>query len=253
MLPAKAGEIILPPKPAIVKVENIEFSKHMLLGMPITMGMFNRPAGGIVYSAEFLNGGATTESSSTMTRTGVDFGAEDTNRLIVVACSHYRGDQSDRTFSSASIGGVTATLNVQGTRDGSSSNNFVCICSAVVPTGTSGTITVTLNSSVVEGYFSVYRLVGFSATAFATAGANGGTSATLSTTTDGCSVGVFGTSSDTTSTTWTGLTEQNDLDNGNARHSSAFSYPTSSGSTSTRASGGTAGALWRAAHFQRIA
>jgi hypothetical protein len=37
---AKAG-LILPPKPAIIKPENLEFSKHML-AMPLTMGMMLR-------------------------------------------------------------------------------------------------------------------------------------------------------------------------------------------------------------------
>lgn len=38
IVPVKAG-VYLPPKPAIVKASNLEFSKHMLLGMPFTMGM----------------------------------------------------------------------------------------------------------------------------------------------------------------------------------------------------------------------
>jgi hypothetical protein len=55
---AKAG-LILPPKPAIIKPENIEFSKHML-AMPFTMGMLPRKDGGTPSYINSSSGGYST-------------------------------------------------------------------------------------------------------------------------------------------------------------------------------------------------
>ena len=42
IVPSAAAGLYVPPKPAIVKPENLEFSKNLLLGMPMTMGMLPR-------------------------------------------------------------------------------------------------------------------------------------------------------------------------------------------------------------------
>ncbi len=75
ILPAAAG-LYVSPKPAIVKPENLEFSKHMLLGMPITMGMLapkstppqyiaNSATGNNIASGSTLSWSHTTTSQTT--------------------------------------------------------------------------------------------------------------------------------------------------------------------------------------------
>lgn len=44
IVPSAAAGVYLPPKPAIVKPENLDFSSNLLLGMPMTMGMLPRKA-----------------------------------------------------------------------------------------------------------------------------------------------------------------------------------------------------------------
>lgn len=63
---AQAGELYLPPKPAIVKPENIEFSKNMLLAMPFTLGLVAKNASGVAPSiaSTATSQGATSNSTS---------------------------------------------------------------------------------------------------------------------------------------------------------------------------------------------
>ena len=66
LVPAIAAGLILPQpalyvpsKPALVKAQNIEFSKNMLLGMPFTMGMLTKQNDPISY-VSFAEASATT-------------------------------------------------------------------------------------------------------------------------------------------------------------------------------------------------
>lgn len=59
IVPATAG-VYLPPKPAIVKPENIEFSKNMLLAMPFTLGMLPSKGGVPISYVGFATAATTT-------------------------------------------------------------------------------------------------------------------------------------------------------------------------------------------------
>lgn len=217
--------------------------------MPLTLGML---APKLVYSATFLSGAAATVSGSTWSRSSVSIGTADSRRLIVVAGSSYRGSANTWTINSATIGGVTATINVQQSINASSSNNLAWIIAAVVPTGTTATIDVVHSVAGSESYMSVYSLIGFSATAAATA--SGSTaSTTISNVANGCLVGSLGNSGDTTAVTWTGITETNDVDNGAARASSAMTYPVSAGSLTINGQGAaSSGNSYVASCFQPV-
>ena len=77
ILPAEAG-VALPPKPAIIKPENIEFSKH-LLAMPITMGMF-RSSARVPGTIAYVGGG----SSASITATTITIPAHQAGDLIFI-------------------------------------------------------------------------------------------------------------------------------------------------------------------------
>jgi hypothetical protein len=240
------------PKPAIIKAENLELSKHMLLGMPLTMGML---AGrdNIAYSHEYLNAGGASWSSPYWRRTSVNFGAADPNRLIVVAGSSYRGSTTSWSLNGTCfIGGVAATINWQRSVAGSSANQLNYIVSAVVPTGTSGAVEMRHSTQGSEADFSIYRLIGYSVTHFSTAQGTTGT-ASITTVNNGVLIGIGSSNTEETSFTWTGLDEYVDYNAGLARHSSAMRNAlTTGGAVTVSGVGASNGANWGVVCFQRI-
>ncbi|MDO8839646.1 MAG: hypothetical protein Q7V31_12035 [Parvibaculum sp.] len=94
----------------------------------------------------------------TYTFTGRPFGPAAADRVIIAVLS-WEQNSSARDFVSATIGGVAATLHVERTRVQAGS----AIISALVPAGTSGTISFTLsataNSGGVAGVYAVTGLV----------------------------------------------------------------------------------------------
>lgn len=82
------------PKPAIVKAENLDFSKHMLLGMPLTMGMLpgKRPF--------FINGNTGTFAANS---TSLSWSHTTTSATTCVVVGGYVGNNA----ATANITGVT--------------------------------------------------------------------------------------------------------------------------------------------------
>lgn len=79
------------------------------------------------------------EDPATLTNysfTGVNFGAPSSTRRIVVCIAGYR--DAGGTVASATIGGIAATIHL----NTSLGNGSIAIVSAVVPTGTSGTVVI---------------------------------------------------------------------------------------------------------------
>jgi hypothetical protein len=95
ILPAKAG-VYLPPKPAIVKPENIEFSKHMLLGMPFTLGMLP----GKSLPPYYIGAGGQSSSANATSRTWSHTTTADTTCVVV-------GTQVGNNAGNANVTGVT--------------------------------------------------------------------------------------------------------------------------------------------------
>jgi hypothetical protein len=111
---------------------------------------------------------------------GVNFGAADVTRRIICAV-HFGRSTGATTISSATIGGVAATIhvNLSGTQHG------LGIISALVPTGTSGTVTVNLTGASDRCAIGTYRAVNeTSSSPHATASDTSVTSGLLSTTID---------------------------------------------------------------------
>lgn len=114
-------------------------------GMPTPLGV----------EASFLTSAVNTNGLTTYTFSSVSFGAAEATRRIVVIV-HSGTTAGLATVSSATIGGVAATIHVQA----SAPAQFLCsIISAVVPEGTSGDIVVTLTGASNNMGIGVFRLV----------------------------------------------------------------------------------------------
>lgn len=92
------------------------------------------------------------------TYSSVDLGAADTNRYIIIVGQFGSNDGSD-SLSSASIGGVAATMGASNGYGGSGEDGFQRIFWAKVPTGTTGDVVLNFTSDAIDGMIGVYRVV----------------------------------------------------------------------------------------------
>lgn len=114
----------------------------------------NAIPGGIT-SLEYLQPYSNTNDLSEYTFTGCNFGAEDPNRHIIVVVG-VRGTTALRAINNITIGGISATFDEQ---TYSNNGDNVCIARALVPTGSTGTIVVTVTSLVLRMGIHMYRAI----------------------------------------------------------------------------------------------
>lgn len=166
-------------------------------------------AAGQPFGLTFVTNTSDLTAQTTYTFTSQAFGAVDPNRQIILAIFG-RNPSVGSSVISATIGGVSAALAFAGaTGDNGAGISEIWVAS--VPTGTSGTVTVTFSGSCLRAGISIYRLVG--ATAHATAGA-GVTNAnvpaqgvTITIPTGGATVAVSGSGVTATDGTTTNQTQ----------------------------------------------
>jgi len=155
--------------------------------------------------------------SGTMTQTGVSFGAVRPRRLIIVVVmwSAALGD----VITSATIGGITASIALVGTSLGSSSPvRCLAMLTAYVPTGVTGTVVVNLaNTGQGDGRFFVYQATNIqSQVPFGTGAGASGTTPTSAT----CNLkanGIVLAAANTNTVgpfTWTGVAQDYDTSPG---------------------------------------
>lgn len=199
--------------------------------------------------------GGVINSSGTHMFSGLSFGAENSARDIIVVAFGSAGTVPGDSPSSCTIGGISATKVVAGVTNPEWSQIWI----AAVPTGTSGTVTLSGpsgNWSAVVGVYAANYLQ--SATATATDN-HSGSPVTLGPTTvptNGILVGTFGsaaTSGTVGTASWTGGVtqdfDQNTFSAGGIGLSGASYIATSSASLSTSAAysnGGLARGCWAA-------
>lgn len=99
-------------------------------------------------------------ASSTPSYSGVSIGAADSTRRVF-AVVHWGVTNAARTLSSATIGGVAATIHAQTTTGPTSAQNDtgVAIFSALVPTGTTATVAMTFSGSVTRSQLAIYSML----------------------------------------------------------------------------------------------
>jgi hypothetical protein len=115
-----------------------------------------------ITSFSFVQSQTSDANATTYTITGVDFGAADSNRRVVIGFASRSGN-AGHSVSSATIGGITATVLAQHTANVGGGYSLVALIAADVPTGASGTVAVTLSSGAVRAAFGVYRMLSTSA------------------------------------------------------------------------------------------
>lgn len=156
----------------------------------------------------FLQTAGDATDLTTYTFSSQNLGATASDRFIICAITGRSSDGSARTLSSATIGGVTATINCQINNSGSMS----AIVAASVPTGTTGDVVLVFSSTMTDANIALYRATGLSsATAIdtGTSSADPGTD-TLTIKSGGVLVGIATDDDGTHTCTWTGLTENYD-------------------------------------------
>lgn len=170
-------------------------------------------------AASFVTNGMTPSGSNPYTFSGVSIGDAAGDRLVVVAIGW--GTSGTVTVSSATIGGVSASIAAQTT----GTNVGIALIYAVVPSGTTADIVVTMSTSGSRLYYGVWRVTGqLSTTPYDTDAPAGGGSASRSVTIDIPAGGfVFAASqgSDPGGVTWTNATERWDYSDFNDKNNGA--------------------------------
>lgn len=202
-------------------------------------------------SVSYIGTASYTESGSTSTATAAGIGTASSTRRVIATVAQTTA--SGRTLTSATIGGISATIHQQSTDSGSTSGAY--IISAVVPTGTTADIVLTFSDTLFGGGSgAIYTVDDTTVSSTVGGGTNTTTSATslavnYTSTTDGFSVGItdWGNGSGKTPITVTGYT----VDFSDEGQYAAFrKNETASGSaTATTAWSGSFGAASAVASF----
>lgn len=239
-VPEKPNLIL--PKPAIVKANNLEFSKHMLLGMPLTMGMLY-PAKKLA-QIEYITTVEDAGNLSTYTFTNASIGTATSDRLVVVVVTCADTGGSTSTLSSVTIGGSAATIHVS-----SGTSEFItAVASRLVSSGTTATVVLNFANALGRGACQIYRVWNYNnATPNATATVGGTTNASSRAVTVDIpatgGVAVYGAMCDgSRAVTWTNATkdmEDQAFGTENQTRSTASRTASGADSTSVTASWGT--------------
>ena len=234
------------PAPAIVKPENIEFSKHLLvLGMPLTMGALASQVNPAV-SLITRNSTVDTDNIGTSTHTtgSMSIGTATSTRRVLALITGNSASNS-RVVNSVTIGGVSATIHTQATSS-SSGSTLTCIASATITSGTTAVVVVTYNGTMSHVSVHVTSIDNLSSTTPTYANSTSGTTGLSLSLTDvdweasGFVVGVTCLGL-TPTITWSGgvsLSEYYDstIFGGNRRVGLADWFPTTSGTNQTATS-----------------
>jgi len=160
-------------------------------------------------TATYQTAASDTTDASSYSFTSQPIGSASASRRVVVAIGW--GAASGITLSSVTIGGVSASIDADS--GNATGNRRVYFASAVVPTGTTATIAITLSATAARIGIGVWTLTGGSATGQTAANINNA-SGTLTVTTAVNDVvlaaGFSSHTSNSVTTTWSSATERYD-------------------------------------------
>lgn len=168
-------DLWLPPKPAIIRPAEYKQASFIPAWFPAGIVSPKGPAFSI------LSSGINTANQIEYTFSSLSFGAAATDRLLIVAVTS-GGVLDPATLLSATIGGVSATIHAQANNTGNSVNGHAAVFSALVPTGTSGSVVVTWDGAGAMGNtaYALYRATGLVSSTPTDTATAAGTSPTMS-------------------------------------------------------------------------
>lgn len=189
-------------------------AERTLAGVPSGAISFSDFLGKAAFSVSYLGNTASVSNNTTYTFSGESLGVAASSREIFVAVS-WNGGVALRTLSSATIGGISATIQVQdGVSNGTTLSLGAAIISAAVPTGTTGNIVCTFsgsgNTMCDIGKFRVVSKTAIIATAHdapTTSNSVATTSVNINVGTNGALIAAYN-NSDTGNVTWGNITKQ---------------------------------------------
>jgi hypothetical protein len=155
----------------------------------------------------FIAATADTTDQTTYTFAGASIGSAAADRIVVVGIAAREGGGTNRTLSSVSIAGVSATI----VADSGNVPTHAAFAVALVPTGATGDIVVTFSAGMSRCVISVWSTAGMDSSAVSSDTAD--TTDPLEASVNIPAGGVaFGTAYDNgaTTVTWTNLTEDYD-------------------------------------------
>jgi hypothetical protein len=120
---------------------------------------FNISTANAIVDLSFLQATSDATDLTTYTFASQNLGTAAADRVIIVTMATRKAGTAALTFDSVTIGGVSATINIQ--RQYAPANTSVAaIASAVVPTGTTGDIVITMSATVLRMQIGVSRVTG---------------------------------------------------------------------------------------------
>jgi hypothetical protein len=169
-------------------------------------------------SLQYLGIVSSSSSATTYNLASAPFGQPAQERYIVCGVTAERTAALPYGIASVTIGGVSASVVVDVDEDASGVDSYMLI--AKVPTGTSGTVSVTFNNGQVYCHVGLWRVTGITSptpydTAFATADP---VSMLIDVPDDGVLIGVGSNATSGTAFITTGLTENYDVSFDGSRH-----------------------------------
>jgi hypothetical protein len=150
---------------------------------------------------------ADTSDTTTYTFSSASLGAAHDDRMIIVGI-HSRKAGAVSSISSVSVGGVSATIVLQNWNTITNSN-VAAIAIAAVPTGTTGDIVVTFADTMLRCAVGIWRAFGIELTAY-DSDSSDASDPTVNLDVPAGFVIAVATTNASTSTTWTGVTENYD-------------------------------------------
>ena len=159
----------------------------------------------------FLQGAADNSNLTTYTFSSQNLGTADGARLIICGIASRAGGSS--TISSVTIGGVSATIVVQINTSADSGWNSAGIVIAAVPTGTTGDVVITFSAGQARCAIALYSTIDTASETASDTDSNAAAdpSVSIDCPASGYIIAVACFSVGTGTTTWTGVTEDYDV------------------------------------------
>lgn len=235
---ASPSEKIIIPTPAIIKPENIEFSKNMLLGLPITLGVLEAPK--LPINVTYQSSNLDTAGRLTYTFTNQAIGTASSDRYVVVgiATVTVSTTAASATLTNIQVNGTSTTIAAQATFN---SNIRSALGYLNVTAGTTANIVINITGTAQCMGLAVWTVTGpFNGVSGASNSSVVDDSGTVFTVTHptvapGNKIITIGRTGSAATTTWTNAVEDFDflIENNQARTSGATSNIVSGASNYT--------------------